>query len=46
MKIFARMMDGLAAGKTEPQTIMIDAIYLKAHRPALSLRLKKGFRAT
>ncbi len=46
MKVFAGMMSGLTDGKTEPQTIMIDAIYLKAHRPALSLRLKKGFRAT
>ena len=43
--IFARMMDGLAAGKAEPQTIMIDATYLKAHRTASSLRLKKGLRA-
>ena len=42
MGIFARMMDGLAAGKAEPQTIMIDATYLKAHRTASSLRLKKG----
>ncbi|WP_408887290.1 IS5 family transposase [Komagataeibacter oboediens] len=42
MGIFARMMDGLAAGKAEPQTIMIDATYLKAHRTASSLRPKKG----
>lgn len=42
MGIFIRMMDGLAAGKAEPQTIMIDATYLKAHRTASSLRLKKG----
>ena len=32
----------MAAGKAEPQTIMIDATYLKAHRTASSLRLKKG----
>ncbi|MBV0889548.1 IS5 family transposase [Komagataeibacter oboediens] len=42
MGIFARMMDGLAAGKGEPQTIIIDATCLKAHRTASSLRLKKG----
>ena len=36
------MMDGLATGKAEPQTIMIDATYFKAHRTASSLRLKKG----
>jgi len=36
------MMDGLATGKAEPQTIMIDATSLKAHRTASSLRLKKG----
>ncbi|WP_252350198.1 transposase [Gluconobacter cerinus] len=41
MGIFARMMDGLAAGKAESQTIMIDATYLKAQRTASSLRLKK-----
>jgi len=34
MGIFARMMDGLAARKAEPQSIMIDATYLKAHRTA------------
>ncbi|MFT9026599.1 IS5 family transposase [Acetobacter indonesiensis] len=44
MGIFIRMMDGLAAGKAEPQTIMIDATYLKAHRTASSLRFKKGAR--
>ncbi|ETC98459.1 transposase [Asaia sp. SF2.1] len=27
------------------QTIMIDATYLKAHRTASSLRVKKGMRA-
>lgn len=45
MGIFARMMDGLAAGKAEPQTIMIDATYLKAHRTDSSLRLKRGIQA-
>lgn len=42
---FIRMMEGLAAGKAEPQTIMIDATYLKVHRTASSLRLKKGIQA-
>jgi transposase len=40
--VFARMMEGLAAAGAEPRTIMIDATYLKAHRTAASLRLKKG----
>ncbi len=44
MGIFMRMMDGLSAEKAEPQTIMIDATYLKAHHKASSLRLKKGIR--
>jgi len=42
MGVFARMMEGLAAASPEPKTIMIDATYLKAHRTATSLRLKKG----
>ncbi len=45
MGIFMLMMDGLSAAKAEPQTIMIDATYLKAHRTASSLQLKKGIRA-
>ncbi|KXV35767.1 transposase [Gluconobacter japonicus] len=45
MGIFMWMMDGLSAAKAEPQTIMIDATYLKAHRTASSLRLKKGIQA-
>lgn len=36
---FARIM---AAERTETKTIMIDATYLKAHRMASKLRLKKG----
>lgn len=44
MGIFMRMMDGLSAAKAEPQTIMIDATYLKVYRTASSLRLKKGSR--
>jgi transposase len=42
MGVFARMMEGLAAQAGEQRTIMIDATYLKAHRTASSLRLKKG----
>lgn len=45
MGIFTRMKGGLAIGKAEPQTIMIDAIYLKAHRTLPSLRVKKEIRA-
>ncbi|GBR71449.1 transposase [Gluconobacter kanchanaburiensis NBRC 103587] len=45
MGVFMRMMDALSAAKVEPQTIMIDATYLKAHRTASSLRLKKGIQA-
>jgi transposase len=39
--IFTRMMEGLAAGEAEPKTVMIDATYLKAHRTASSLRVKR-----
>jgi transposase len=40
--IFLQMMEGLAAASAEPKTVMIDAAYLKAHRTASSLRVKKG----
>ena len=40
--VFARIMMGLAAEGTANKTIMIDATYLKAHRTASSLRVKKG----
>ena len=40
--MFARMMEGLAAADAEPKTAMIDATYLKAHRTASSLRVKRG----
>jgi len=40
--VFTRMMEGLAAAGAEPKTVMIDATYLKAHRTASSLRVKKG----
>ena len=42
MGVFARIMVGLAWEGTDRKTIMIDATYLKAHRTASSLRLKKG----
>ena len=40
--VFARIMVGLATERAEHKTIMIDATYLKAHRTASSLRIKKG----
>ena len=43
--IFLQMMEGLAAASAEPGTVMIDATYLKAHRTASSLRVKKGVSA-
>ena len=39
--IFARMFVELAKEGTATETVMIDATYLKAHRTAASLRLKK-----
>ncbi len=40
--IFVRMMAGLAAAHGEQKTVMIDATYLKAHRTATSMAVKKG----
>ena len=40
--IFAQTMVGLAAGHGEEKTVMIDATYLKAHRTATSMGVKKG----
>jgi transposase len=40
--VFVRMMEGLAAACANHKTIMIDATYLKAHRTASSLAVKKG----
>ena len=40
--IFARIMTGLAAKHGEKKTVMIDATYLKAHRTATSMGVKKG----
>ncbi len=42
MGVFGRMMERLAAENADPKTVMIDATYLKAHRTASSLRVKKG----
>ena len=42
MGVFAWIMAGLAAEGTETKMIMINATYLKAHRTASSLRVKKG----
>jgi putative transposase len=41
MGVFNRVLEGLAASAGEPDTVMIDATHLKAHRTASSL-LKKG----
>ncbi len=43
--VFLRMMEGLAAAEAVPKAVMIDATYLKAHRTASSLRVKKGISA-
>ena len=40
--VFARILAGLAAEHGERKTVMIDATYLKAHRTASSLGVKKG----
>ena len=42
MGVFARIMEGLASEAAEQRTVMIDATYLKAHRTASSLAVKKG----
>jgi transposase len=43
--IFLQIMEGLAMPQAQDRkTIMIDATYLKAHRTASSLRVKKGVR--
>jgi len=41
MRVFTRIMAGLAAKVPKNKTISIDATYLKAHRTASSLKLKK-----
>ena len=42
MGVFAEILMGLAEQALDNKTISIDATYLKAHRTASSLRLKKG----
>ncbi len=42
MGIFARILMGLAEQASDNKTISIDATYLKAHRTASSLTVKKG----
>jgi transposase len=42
MGIFARILRGRAEQASDNKTSSIDATYLKAHRTASSLRLKKG----
>ena len=42
MGVFARMMEGFSSEAATPKTVMIDATYLKAHRTASSLGVKKG----
>ena len=42
MGVFARIMEGLAANAPDNKMNSIDATYLKAHRTASSLRVKKG----
>ena len=42
--IFARMMASLAANHGEEKAVMINATYLKAHRTAISMAVKKGVR--
>ena len=42
MGIFAQILMGLAEQAPDNKTLSIDAAYLKAHRAASSLRLKKG----
>ena len=43
--VFTRMMEGLSSAGAERKTIMIDATYVKAHRTASSLAVKKGISA-
>jgi len=43
--VFTRMMERLATAGAGPKTVMIDATYLKPHRTASSLRVKKWISA-
>jgi len=42
MGVFGRIKEGLASSGGEEKVVMIDASFLKAHRTASSLRIKKG----
>ena len=42
MGIFAQIMGGLAAKTPDNKMISIDLTYLKAHRAAFSVTVKKG----
>lgn len=42
MGVSARIVEGLASEDAEQKTVMIDATYLKAHRTASSLAVKRG----
>jgi hypothetical protein len=42
MGVFSQILMGLAEQAPDNKTISIDATYLKAHRTASSLRLKKA----
>ncbi len=42
MGVPARIIEGLASQAAEPKTVMIDPTYLRAHRTASSLRVRKG----
>ena len=42
MWVFTRMMQGVALEAAVPKTVTIDAAYLKAHRTATTMRVKKG----
>ena len=45
MGVLTRMMEGLSAAGADRKTVMIDATYLKAHRTASSLAVKRGILA-
>lgn len=42
LDVFARIMAGLATEHGQEKTVMVDATYLKAHRTATSMGVKKG----
>ena len=42
--VFTKMMEGLSKGASDNETISMDATYLKAHRTASSLHLKKAYK--